>query len=56
MAVLLSKFEDMSYADIATTMEMSPEGDQVAAVAGARESARGAGTLSANAATGPTRE
>lgn len=25
MAVLLSKFEDMSYADIATTMEMSPQ-------------------------------
>ncbi len=25
MAVLLNKFEDMSYADIATTMEMSPQ-------------------------------
>lgn len=25
MAVLLNKFEDMSYADIATTMELSPE-------------------------------
>jgi RNA polymerase sigma-70 factor (ECF subfamily) len=25
MAVLLSKFEDMSYADIATTMDMSPQ-------------------------------
>ena len=25
MAVLLNKFEEMSYADIATTMEMSPQ-------------------------------
>ena len=25
MAVLLSRFEEMSYADIATTMEMSPQ-------------------------------
>jgi RNA polymerase sigma-70 factor (ECF subfamily) len=25
MAVLLNKFEDMSYADIATTMDLSPE-------------------------------
>jgi RNA polymerase sigma-70 factor (ECF subfamily) len=25
MAVLLNKFEDMSYADIATTMELTPE-------------------------------
>jgi RNA polymerase sigma-70 factor (ECF subfamily) len=25
MAVLLSKFEDMSYADIAVTMQMSPQ-------------------------------
>jgi RNA polymerase sigma-70 factor (ECF subfamily) len=25
MAVLLSKFEEMSYADIAETMEMSPQ-------------------------------
>ena len=35
MAVLLSKFEHFSYAEIAEVMDMSPRGGEVAVVAGA---------------------
>ena len=45
MAVLLSKFEGMSYAEIAAVMEIVAPGDQVAALAGAGEPPRSAATL-----------
>ena len=45
LAVLLNKFEGMSYADIAETMELSLPGDQVAVVAGTGEPPPGAGTV-----------
>ena len=45
MAVLLSKFEGMSYAEIAAVMEIVAPGDQVVALAGAGEPPRSAATL-----------
>ena len=45
MAVLLSKFEGMSYAEIAEVMEISHPGAEVAALAGPREPPRGVAAL-----------
>ena len=45
MAVLLSKFEHFSYAEIGEVMDMSPRGGEVAAVAGTDATARSAGTV-----------
>jgi len=50
--VLLSKFEGMSYAEIAEIMEMSPQ-RQVVALAGTGQSPRSAGNRTSN--TAPTR-
>ncbi len=45
MAVLLSKFEGMSYADIAQTMELSPPSREVPFGAGPGQLARRVGAL-----------
>ena len=45
LAVLLNKFEGMSYADIAETMELSLAGGEVAVVAGPGEPPRGVGAV-----------